>query len=451
MPPSEPIRVGFVVKRYPRYSETFIVREILAHEEAGLPIDIFALRPPNDGHFQDLIARVRASVSYLYLPAEGLLAEDLAAATITVSYFWRALAEASSVLPGLYAALEAGRDEEPRHVYQAMLLAREVRQRGIRHLHAPFASDAATVARLAARFAGITYSFTARAKDIFHESVSQDNLRQKLRDASGVVTVSDYHLDYLRRTYGSLASHVQRVYNGLDLYEFPYEEPRDRPALIVGIGRLVEKKGFPDLIDACAFLARRGYTFSCRIIGNGPLKADLLAQIEHLRLQDQVELIGPRPQSEIIQEVQNAAVLAAPCIVCPDGDRDGLPNVIQEALALGTPVISTDVTGIPEVVRHEETGLLVPQHDPPALAAALERLLSDSDLRIELATRARRFMEAEFNIHHNTARRRAMFQAAVSGHQGEEADMQGAHEIRNPQSAIRDRGVGSLSCALEGA
>jgi glycosyltransferase involved in cell wall biosynthesis len=409
----DPFRVGFVVKRYPRYSETFIVREILAHEQAQLAIDIFALRPPNDGSFQDLIARVRAPVHYLYLPAEGLIAEDLAAATLTVSYFWRALAEASELMPGLWAALAEGRCEEPRHVYQAVMLAREVRQRGIHHLHAPFASDAATVARLAAHFAGVSYSFTARAKDIFHESVRPDDLRKKLRDAAGVVTVSDYHLDYLRRTYGQLAARVQRIYNGLDLDEFPYETPRDRPARIVAVGRLVEKKGFADLIDACAVLARRGCAFSCRIIGNGVLKADLQAQLERLGLQGRVELVGPRPQNEVVKEVQSAAVLAAPCIVGKDGDRDGLPNVIQEALALGTPVVSTDVTGIPEVVRDGETGLQVPQQDPSALATALERLLTDCELRVELASRARRFMEAEFDIHRNTARRRAVFQAVV--------------------------------------
>jgi colanic acid/amylovoran biosynthesis glycosyltransferase len=412
--PPDPFRVGFVVKRYPRYSETFIVREILAHEQAQLAIDIFALRPPNDGSFQDLIARVRAPVHYLYLPAEGLIAEDLAAATLTVSYFWRALAEASELMPGLWAALAEGRHEEPRHVYQAVMLAREVRQRGIHHLHAPFANDPATVARLAARFAGVSYSFTARAKDIFHESVQPDDLRKKLRDAAGVVTVSDYHLDYLRLTYGPLAARVQRIYNGLDLDEFPYETPRDRPARIVAVGRLIEKKGFADLIDACAVLARRGCAFSCRIIGNGVLKADLRAQLERLGLQGRVELVGPRPQCEVVKEVQSAAVLAAPCIVSKDGDRDGLPNVIQEALALGTPVVSTDVTGIPEVVRDGETGLQVPQQDPSALATALERLLMDRELRVELASRARRFMEAEFDIHRNTARRRAIFQAVVN-------------------------------------
>ena len=450
MLPSDQIRVGFVVKRYPRYSETFIVREILAHERAGLAIEIFALRPPIDGHFQDLIARVRARVNYLYLPAEGIFSEPMSAATLTANHFWRAIVEAGEDLPNLWANLGEVRDAQARDIYQALQLAREVRLKRLDHLHAPFASDAATVARLGARFAGVSYSLTARAKDIFHESVSQDDLRQKLRDAAGVVTVSDYHLDYLRQTYGSLAAHVQRVYNGLDLDEFPYDAPRQRPARIVAIGRLVEKKGFSDLIDACALLAGRGCSFSCRIIGNGPLKADLLAHIERLGLQERVELVGPRPQSEIIQEVQKAAVLAAPCIVCEDGDRDGLPNVIQEALALGTPVVSTDVTGIPEVVRHGERGLLVPQRDPPALAAALERLLSDSELRIELASRARRFMEAEFNIHHNTARRRALFRAAVSRKADKETRRQGNRESNGSVSSSTSLPF-SLSGSQEGA
>jgi glycosyltransferase involved in cell wall biosynthesis len=258
---------------------------------------------------------------------------------------------------------------------------------------------------------------TMRAKDIFHESVQPEDLRRKLRDAVGVVTVSDYHLDYLRKTYGALAAHVQRIYNGLDLEEFSYQAPRDRPPRIIAVGRLVEKKGFADLIEACALLASRERACRCRIIGNGPLKADLRAQIERLGLQDQVELVGARPQSEIIREIRSAAVLAAPCIVSMDGDRDGLPNVIQEALALGTPVVSTDVTGIPEVVRDGDTGLQVPQHVPRQLAAAIERLLVSAELRVELATRARRLIETEFNIHRNSERRREIFRATSPVHQ----------------------------------
>jgi len=406
---ADSFRVGYVVKRYPRYSETFIVREILAHEQAGLDIEIFSLRPSNDGHFQDLIARVRGRVNYLYFPADGLLPETLSAASLTASHFWKSAGEAASVLPDLWSNLGEILDEEARYVYQALALACAVRRSNINHLHAPFASEAATVTRLAARLAGVPYSFTARAKDIFHESVQSEDLERKLKDASEVVTISDFHLAYLRETYGHLADHVIRVYNGLDLEEFPYLEPRHRPPVILAVGRLVEKKGFADLIDACALLAERGRPFRCRIIGAGTLKTELQARIEGLGLADAIELVGPRPQNEVIQEMRNAAVLAMPCIVGADGDRDGLPNVIQEALALGTPVISTDVTGIPEVVRDGETGLQVPQNDSIALAHALERLLGDPDLRVRLAREARKLIEAEFDIRRNTARRRALF------------------------------------------
>jgi glycosyltransferase involved in cell wall biosynthesis len=406
---TDSFRVGYVVKRYPRYSETFIVREILAHERAGLDIEIFSLRPTSDGYFQDLIARVRGRVNYLYFPADGLLPESLAAATLTASHFWKSVAEAGNDLPDIWARLGEVPGEEARYVYQALALAREVRRKQIDHLHAPFASEATTVARLAAKLAGVPYSFTARAKDIFHESVRSEDLKRKLQDASGVVTISDYHLDYLRQEYGPLAAKVIRVYNGVDLEEFPYSEPRERPPVILAVGRLVEKKGFGDLIDACQILARQGHRFGCRIVGAGPLKADLQGRIHRADLADRIDLVGPRPQNEVIEAMRNAAVLAMPCIVGQDGDRDGLPNVIQEAFALGTPVVSTDVTGIPEVVRDGETGLQVPQHDAQALAGALERLLQDPALRVRLARRARRLIEAEFDIRRNSARRRALF------------------------------------------
>jgi glycosyltransferase involved in cell wall biosynthesis len=239
--------------------------------------------------------------------------------------------------------------------------------------------------------------------------VQAEDLRSKLQAAAAVVTISDFHLNYLRATFGPLADHVQRIYNGVDLREFPYQAPRERPLVIVAVGRLVEKKGFGDLIDACALLAGRGRHFCCRIIGSGVLEAELQAQIDRLGLGRMVLLTGPLPQPQVIQEMQNAAVLAAPCVIASDGDRDGLPNVIQEALALGTPVVSTDVTGIPEVVLDGETGLQVPQHAPPALASAIERLLGNSALRVQLASAGRRLIEAEFDIRRTTQRRRELF------------------------------------------
>jgi len=410
MSASESLRVGYVLKRYPRYSETFIVNELIAHERAGLGLEIFALRPPNDTHFQDMIARVRAPTNYLLLPAEGITADTLTADALRAASFWEVLEKASDVLPGLWKALEAAHGEEARDVCQAALLAREALLKGIRHLHAHFASAATTVARLAARFAGLSYSFTAHAKDLFHESVRPDDLRRKLSDAAAVVTVSDYNLQHLRKAFGAAAGHVQRIYNGLDLGRFPYESPEDRPPRIVAVGRLIEKKGFTDLIDACAILARGGGEFTCQIIGAGPLAAALRRQVEDLGLLGCVELLGPRPQGDVARCVQSAAVLVAPCVVGADGNRDGLPTVLAEAMALGTPCVSTNVTGIPELVRDGETGLTVPQHDAAALAGAIERLLVDRALRVEIANRARRLIEAEFDIDRNTARLRAIFE-----------------------------------------
>jgi glycosyltransferase involved in cell wall biosynthesis len=352
-------------------------------------------------------------VNYLYFPSNNSLPEGSISAILTANNLWKALHDAAAELPGLWPALEEAQNVEARNVYQSLILAVAVKRKGINHLHAPFASDACTVAWLAARFAGIPYSFTARAKDIFHENVRPDDLRCKLHEAAGVVTISEYHLDYLRSTYGALAAKVQRVYNGLDLEEFPYRPPYDRPPVVLAVGRLVEKKGFGDLVDACSILAGRCREFRCRIIGVGALQEELGAQIDRLGLREHVALVGPLPQGEVIREMHRAAVLAMPCVIGKDGDRDGLPNVIQEALALGTPVVTTDVTGIPEVVRDNETGLQVPQHDPPALAAAIDRLLADPELRVRLASRGRRLIEAEFDIRRNTENRRAMFRASL--------------------------------------
>ena len=401
MPDSEKRAIGYVVKRYPVYSETFIVNEILAHEAAAVPIEIFALRPTADGHFQDRIARVRAQVNYL--PAE-----DKSGA------LWRAIELASDVMPNIGSILDTLRGENSNDIYQALVLARRVALGGISHLHAHFATSATSVARLAARFACVPFTFTAHAKDIFHESVRPDDLRRKLEDAAAVITVSDFNLDHLRQTFGAAAARAYRVYNGLDLEDFPYRAPRHRQPRIVAVGRLVEKKGFADLIEACSILAGAGCRFHCQIIGTGELEAGLRQQIADRELQSCVELLGPRPQIHVSRLIQEAAVLAAPCVIATDGNRDGLPTVLLEAMALGTPCIATEVTGIPEVVRHGKTGIIVSQHHPPALAAAIERLLHDEPLAVQLAEGARRLIESEFDIHRNASQIRAILEAANS-------------------------------------
>ncbi len=396
-------RVGYVVKRYPRYSETFIVNEILAHEKAGLSLDIFALRQSSDTHFQDTIARVRAPVTYL--PASNVL---------SAGEFWRELMATIKDLPGSVLGLNAARSEVARNVYQAALLALQVQEKGITHLHAHFATSATIVARLAALFSGITYSFTAHAKDIFHESVNDHDLLQKIQDASSVVTVSDYNVAFLQDKFGHAASKVQRIYNGLDLSRLLYSAPQNRPPRIVAVGRLIEKKGFSDLIAACAELQQSNINFECHIIGDGPLKDSLNKDILKYNLQDKVKTLGPLPQREVIASLQQAAVFAAPCVVGADGNRDGLPTVLLEAMALGAPCISTDVTGIPEAIKHNQTGLIVPQKNALALARGLTDLLNQPQERTQLAQQARYLIEQSFDIDKNTTLLRSVFNNVVT-------------------------------------
>ena len=393
-------KVAYVVKRYPRYSETFIVNEILAHEAAGLCVEIFSLYPPVDTHFQDNIAMVRAPVHYL--PGEGS----------KVAGFWSGLGSASSILPNFWPKLGQVRDGEARDVAQGIVLARLIRERDISHVHAHFGSAPATVARIASLFAEVPYSMTLHAKDIFHESVNAEDLRRKLMDASAVVTVSDYNASHLRQQFGT--AQPGRIYNGVDLSRFRYASPEERPPLIVAVGRLVEKKGFIHLIEACRLLAAEGCSFSCRIIGGGEMEMILRQRITDLALEEKVQLLGPCPQSEATKHIQHAAVLAAPCIVGADGNRDGLPTVLIEAMALGTPCVGTDVTGIPEIVQEGITGLMVPQGDAAALAAAIKQLLYDSNLRVGLAQKARALVEAEFDIQSNAAKLRKLFRPIMN-------------------------------------
>lgn len=403
--PIEPrAKVGYVVKRYPRYSETFIVTEILSHESAGLPIDIFALAPPQESHFQDCIARVRAPVQYL--TADG-------AGSGRASDLWSTVNRAAAVFPDLWQALPHAHGEAGRDVHQALLLALAVRERGVSHLHAHFATSATSVARMAACFAGIPFTFTAHAKDIYHQSVNDEDLRRKLASAAAVVTVSDHNLRFLRERFGEAAAGVVRIYNGLDLSRLAFSDPAERRHIIMAGGRLVEKKGFHVLLDACAILARQGADFRCRIVGSGEAEPALREQWQRLGLMGHVEFLGPRPQEQVFRLMQEAAVFAAPCVVGGDGNRDGLPTVLLEAMALGTPCVSTDVTGIPELVEHERTGLIVPQNDPERLAAALLRLLDGPHLRTRLAMSARQRVEMDFDTHRNTARLREVFAECV--------------------------------------
>ena len=405
-PTNPATRVGYVLKMYPRFSETFIVSELLAIEAAGTSVDVFSLRPPVDGRFHESLADVRAEVTYL--PQASKATE-----------VWSLLAEAQPVLGSLADHLDELLAATPVDATQAVRLAVAVRQRRITHLHAHFGSAATTVARLAALLSGVPYTFTAHAKDIFHCDVDVADLRRKLEDASAVVTVSDYNLAYLRRTYGSAASSVTRIYNGLDLDRFAFtapggaRTPDQGPPVIAAVGRLVEKKGFADLLQAVALMVAAGRDVRLDLVGTGPLQEALAEQVDQLGLARHVQLRGALPQGRVRDVVAGASVFAAPCVVSEDGNRDGLPTVLLEAMALGTPCVATPVTGIPEVVVDGVTGLLVPERDPAALATALARLLDDRDLARNLATRARGLVEAEFDVRRQATMLRALHETTA--------------------------------------
>jgi colanic acid/amylovoran biosynthesis glycosyltransferase len=401
-------RIGYVVKMYPRFSETFIVTEMLELEARGVDLEIFSLRLPTDGRFHPDLAAVRARVTYLQpnpLKADGL---------------WQALSayltEIGPIPDALLADL-AGND--PRDAAQALDLARAVRACGITHLHAHFGSVATTVARLAAALAGIGYSFTTHAKDIFHKDVDQADLSRKLADANAVITVSDFNLAHLRAHHGEAASKVVRLHNGIALDRFPFTDPEDADAatgtedvpVIISVGRLVEKKGLDTLIDAAALLRDRGVPMRVEIIGTGGLAQELADRIVSQDLSGRVLLRGPMPQDRVREQVRDATVFAAPCRIGTDGNRDGLPTVLLEAMALGTVCVSTPVTGIPEAIRDGETGRLVPSDDPAALADALEALLADPALRASYARAARARIEEAFDARRQAGRLLEIFSA----------------------------------------
>ncbi len=392
-------RVGYVVKRYPRFSETFVVNEVLAHEAAGLNVEIFSLRPCTDTHFQDRICRVKAPWKQL----DQTVPKPV--------YFLDMLRIKAKTFPAVW---EASQDPfvDAVSLCQAIELATRVQQNGITHLHAHFATSSATVAMWAAKFAGITYSVTAHAKDIFHEQVNADELQQKLDAADAVITVSHFNYSYLSETYG-VASKLHCVYNGMDLDELPFTNNVQSTRRLLGVGRFVKKKGFDDLIRACGLLRDRGIDFECDIVGGGDEEQALRDLIDEMSLHEQVRLVGLLPQVEVKQLVREAALFVAPCVISEDGDRDGLPTVLLESMAQGTACVATDVTGIPEIIEDQKTGLLAPQNNPAKLADVIAAVLDNPSLRQACANQARQLIETQFDSRETSAQIRRIFDSVA--------------------------------------
>jgi len=357
--------VLYVLKRYPRLSETFVVRELVTLESLGEQLLVDALLPPEEGPRHPEAARVAARVRYL--PRRPRLRDPALAA-----------AHARLLLRGprrwLREAVAAARLGLWRRFLQAGLTAERARRSGAGHLHAHFATAASEVAGIAGRLAGLPVTVTAHAKDIFQEANAPE-LARRLGGVSAVVTVSEHNAAHLATVVPAVPVH--HVPNGVAL---PASAHGPAPGgTVLCVARLVEKKGVDTLLRALAALARAGRATSAEIVGDGPLREQLEALARSLGLGARVRFAGALPFPEVEAAYRRAAMVVLPCRVGGDGDRDGLPTVLLEAMARGLPVVSTDVAGIPELVLDGETGLLVPPDDPDALAAAIERLLHDPD------------------------------------------------------------------------
>ena len=385
-------RVAFVLKGYPRLSETFIAQEILALERRGLDILIVSLRHPTDKTIHPVHRRIAAE--RIYLP-EYLYQEPLRV--------WRAWREARR-LAGYKAARRAWladlwRDKTPnrtRRFGQAMVLAAEL-PTDIGRLHAHFIHTPASVTRYAAMMRGLEWSVSAHAKDIW--TTPDWEKREKLADASWTVTCAETGHAHL----AALAPDPCRValcYHGLDLDAFPSAPPRPErsggPVTILSVGRAVAKKGYDDLLAALALLPQ---TLDWRFVhvGGGALSKELKAHAARLGIADRIEWRGARPQPDVLAAYREADIFVLASKIAPDGDRDGLPNVLMEAQSQGLACVATDVAGIPELIEDEETGLLVAPGDPAALAAALGRLIADPALRARLGAAGEQRVRHEFD------------------------------------------------------
>ncbi len=414
--------LAYVLKAYPRASEPFILSEIYRLEALGVPLRLFATKPAEaaDSHPRHrVVDLIRATPEYLTPTASVSSAPFSAWLRTHLPRFAPALRRVVRRHPAGMAkafgtlSAELGRSRRSdgrirRPFIREWLHAVEVVDRlgstpSVRHLHAHYAHGATSIAWFASLITGLSFSFTGHAKDIYADASNPAGvLRRKLEAARFAVTCTGTNQRMLESV--APAATVHCLYHGLniDFSRLLESRPPSRKPLerfrILSVGRLVRKKGFDILIGAAALLRQAGLAFEVVIIGNdGDHAADLRRLIAALDLQAHVTIVGPQDQARLFDEYHRAHVFCLPCRVLADGDRDGIPNVLMEAMACGTPVITTDVSGIPEVVQHEKNGLLVAAENAPALAAALTRASRENALMTHMAEAARRTAREHFD------------------------------------------------------
>ena len=388
------MRLGYLYSRYPVISQTFCDAEMLALERRGIELVIGSVYPPLTSLRHEHITRLRAPIHYA--PPQEIL-KILERDAKTARKWPRDLVEQHD---GKYGPGAKAEQRARNALYFAEFFGRS----GVDHVHVHFANRAAHTALFLKEISGIPFSVTAHGQDFMKDLGSDDLLREICAAAEFVAAETDYSRDLLRQRCPNSAAKIQRVYNGIDLERFPApRSTNNHVPRIVSVGRLVAFKGFADLIDACAELARRRIDFVCEIIGDGPLRETLQAKIEQLNLASRVNLLGSLSQGAVLEKLQAADIFALASTTDAQGATDVFPTVILEAMASTRPVVSTCLAGIPELVVDGQTGILTPPGDSTALAHALEQLLRDPELRLRFGHAGRARIEQHFRIEQTVA------------------------------------------------
>jgi colanic acid/amylovoran biosynthesis glycosyltransferase len=389
-----PLRVAYVMSRFPKLTETFVLYEILAMDELGVDVEVYPLlrhrarvshpeaeRWTRRARFRPFAspAVLRANLWFLrHRPRAYLrtLAEVLRRTWGSANFFAGALATFPKVA----------------------CFAREMEERGVAHVHAHFATHPALAAFVVNRLTGIPYSFTAHGSDLH---VDRRMLDAKVEAAAFTVTVSEYNRRMIvAECGGRFADRVHVVHCGVDPDDFPPTERPERagPCRIVCVASFEEVKGHAILLEACRILRERGVQFRCDLVGGGPLRRRVEAQVARTCLEGRVRLLGPLPRPAVLRLLRDSDVAVLASRPTRGGKREGIPVALMEAMASGLPVVASDLSGIPELVESGRTGILVPPADPRALAGALEALARDPPLRARLGSAARDDVLRRFDL-----------------------------------------------------
>jgi glycosyltransferase involved in cell wall biosynthesis len=408
-----------VLKGFPRLSEIFIASEIYRLEQLGASLKLFVIKPADESFSHEVVDHIKERPTYLprttslsavpfvvwlFHNLPRFLPSLLRVAVSRPSGTLRAAASAiAQAIRSRKTFWSIPRKQCLKEFLQAAALATQViASPEIHHLHAHFSHGATTVAWWAAIITGLPFSFTAHAKDIYCESLNPAGLlKRKLDAAEFVVTCTEANRKHLQALS---STKVHRIYHGLNadferlLSHSKANSSQPRALRILAVGRLVPKKGFDVLIDACALLRDAGLSFEAIIIGeSGEHEADIRSRITRYGLAPQIQLKPPVRQSELFEEYRRATVFCLPCRVLDNGDRDGIPNVLMEAMACGLPIITTNVSGIPELISNQLNGMMIPPEDAEALANAMIQLNGNPEFANRLAKQSQATVKAKFD------------------------------------------------------